>query len=513
MRYKKNQKRMLLMVVLIFGVVSFVGSANAMSFATGSDTTIDCDVTVAYSAGMRVSDQDDDKIVGNLNGDDGNRNFDQWSMYNNKVTLLADIDIRHKNMGLFIRPKAFYDHVYKTDNDNDSPGTSNVAFSHPGIPGVLPPVSPIVSESDEWADEVESAAGANAEILDLYAYANFELADRFAELRVGRQVVSWGTSFLVSGGVSSAQSYADYVAATAPGVEVKEIYLPSEIVSFSWELADGLNFATYYQWMWHKTRLPEGGHFFSTSDMLDDIEAPILASVPGLGTIAALQRGDDRDPRRGGQYGVAFTYTPPFEMLNSTEFGLYYVNYHDKLPTVRTNAAIGRYWLEYTEDIQLYGVSFDTAIGDANVAGEFSYRDDLLIGGVDGNYWQAQVSALYGRGFKPICDRIMLMGEVGCGQTIGMPVDPFAWKYVLRFGFDYYQIIRDTDLTVTLIYSDQPVGTNPLGTEGAASGSIKLDFIYKQLYKAGIAYDDRFNSRRNSSSDRDTLSMYLSYTF
>ena len=507
MRYKKNQKNILLMVVLIFGVVSFLGAANAMQFNPGKDTTVDCDVTVKYVAGWRVSDRDSnllydptnpDPSSNGINADDGNENFDQWAMINNKMTLMADIDIQHKNVGLFVRPKAFYDYVYMSDNDNDSPTTNN-AF-----------VGNKIDEADEWDDEMESVAGANVEILDLYAYANFELADRFAEIRIGRQVVSWGTSLLVSGGVSSAQSHADVVAATETGIEVKEIYLPSEILSFSWELADGFNFATYYQWMWHKNILWEAGHFFSTLDILDDIEAPFLAAP----NFPFLRRSDDDNPRRGGQYGVAFTYTPTVGMLNATEFGLYYINYHDKSPTAISDPANGTIHLAYTEDIQLYGASFDTAVGDANIAGEFTYRDDLLIDGVDGNYYQAQVSWIYKVAFKPFADSIATLGEVACGQTMGLPEDVFAWRFVTRLAFDYYQILRDLDMTVTLAYADQPTGTDsPLGDEGVASGSIKFDFIYKQVYKAGIAYEDRFNDKRNSIADRDTLSMYLSYTF
>ena len=487
------------MVILIFGLVSFLGAANAMQFNPNRDTTVDCDVTVKYSAGWRVSDQDRD-FLADVNADDGNRNFDQWAMYNNKMTLMADIDVQHKNVGLFVRPKAFYDHVYMSDNDNDR------AISNNALAGGK------IDEADEWADEVESVAGANVEILDLYAYAEFELADRFAEIRVGRQVVSWGTSLTVSGGVSSAQSHADLTAATETGVELKEIYLPSEIVSFSWEVADGLNFATYYQWMWHKNRLWEGGHFFATTDWLDDIEAPYLAEVAPNVVIPVLGRIDDCNPRRGGQYGVAFTYTPTVGLLNATEFGLYYINYHDKSPQVEIGA--GTVNLAYTEDIQLYGASFDTAFGDANIAGEFTYRDDLLIDGVDGNYYQAQVSWMYAFALKPFTDRFLTMGEIACGQTIGLPEDVFAWRYTVRVALDYYQILRDLDLTVTFNYADQPVGTDsPLGDEGVASGSIKLDFIYKQLYKAGIAYEDRFNDKRNGLADRDTLSMYLSYTF
>jgi hypothetical protein len=85
--------------------------------------------------------------------------------------------------------------------------------------------------------------------------------------------------------------------------------------------------------------------------------------------------------------------------LNSTEFGLYYINYHSRVPlfsgikgkttTVLTGGPLaalvgqtgtGTYFAEYPEDINLFGASFNTQ-GPAGIAfqGEYSYRSNIPI--------------------------------------------------------------------------------------------------------------------------------------
>ena len=528
MRYKKNGRHILILVAFIFCVVSLFGSVNAMQFNPSRDTTIDCDITVNYGAGWRVSDRDKYLVYdpndpgtnpSKINLDDGDSNFDQWDWITNKLTILADIDISHKNVGVFIRPKVFYDHVYMSDNSNDTDGSTNNAFLNPNED----------EDIDEWHEQIERIHGTNATILDLYAYANFELADRLAEIRVGRQVVSWGTSLLVSGGISSAQSHIDVAAAAAVGTEVKEIYLPSEQLYFAIDLTDDVTLSTYYQWKYNKSVLYEGGTFYATTDFVDNIRAPVLAA-PNYPYY--FWAGED-NPRRGGQYGVAITYKPAWGFLNQTEFGFYYINYHDKLPQFIADAANNAYYIDYTEDIQLYGFSFDTAIGDANVAGEFSYRDDYVFSWIsptekiEGNYYQAQLSTIYAVAFQPIADRISTIGEVACFKVIGVADkykgvdvnvdDPFCWRYVLRAGLDWYQVLTNLDVTMTLAYTQTMSGTSikNLGLyEGAEAGSIGFSFLYKNVYKASLTYEDRMNSHSTySTSDRDTIKLALSYTF
>ena len=504
LRCGKNETNILLLTVLFSCVFSFFGTSGAMQFGLGPDTSLDCDVTITYGAGFRVSDRDEDLLT--INTDDANRNFDQWDMINNKLTVFADIDLKHKNFGLFVRPKAFYDHVYMTDNANDSPETNNAL------------VGGIINSSDEWAEKIEDIHGRNAEILDLFGYLSFNLSGRDIDLRVGKQVISWGESLMISGGISSAQSPTDASAAVAVGTEVKEIYMPTESVYLQVGITPNLGLSGYYQWKWEKSRLMEGGTFFSQADMLDEIKAPSLTEVGS--SIYAIRRGEDNEARDDGQYGVALTYILPW--FNDTEVGVYYINYHSKSPLLLMGRSGGRTVLysSFIEDIKLYGASVSSIIGVANVSGEFSYRQDIGFRGSDAvgrpveeiaDYWQAQVSTIYMKALKYFAESVTLTGEVGCGKEVDREENEFAWKYAIRAGFDWYQVLPLLDITMNLAYSDVPEGTNLIGSEDTASASIGFNFTYKNKLSANITYENRL--KENAYEDRDTIALKLSYGF
>ncbi|WP_287242540.1 DUF1302 family protein, partial [Pseudoalteromonas sp.] len=109
------------------------------------------------------------------------------------------------------------------------------------------------------------------------------------------------------------------------------------------------------------------------------------------------------EPDDGGQYGLRLgMYLPE---LNDTEVALYHINYHSRRPVISgqvsnfTDAAIAadigmllttditednvtnlqaftKGQLEYPEDIKLYGLSFNTSVGETALAGEFAFRQD-----------------------------------------------------------------------------------------------------------------------------------------
>jgi hypothetical protein len=276
----------------------------------------------------------------------------------------------------------------------------------------------------------------------------------------------------------------------------------------------------YYQWKWEKTRMMEGGTFFSVLDFLDEIKAPQMLGPIGSG-LPTIARAHDHDAKDSGQYGVGLTYVLPW--LESTEAGLYYINYHDKNPTL--NIDLGylagglnppSYFLSFTEDIKLYGVSISSMVGDTNVSGEFSYRQNLGLNAanpsIKGNYWQAQASIIYTKRV-PFCDTLTLLGEVACGREIGLADDTFAWTYVIAPSLSWDQVLPYLDMKLNLAYSDTPSGTNPLGTEGVSSGSLGVDATYKLRYTVALKYENRFNTKRNPYSDRDTIAFTMSYTF
>ncbi|MDT4844186.1 hypothetical protein FQZ97_781360 [compost metagenome] len=76
--------------------------------------------------------------------------------------------------------------------------------------------------------------------------------------------------------------------------------------------------------------------------------------------------------------------------LNDTEFGAYYMNYHSRNPFINMVATTGaagpspvallnvinntHYFVDYPEDIRLYGLSVQTNVSGTSLGGELSYR-------------------------------------------------------------------------------------------------------------------------------------------
>jgi hypothetical protein len=173
------------------------------------------------------------------------------------------------------------------------------------------------------------------------------------------------------------------------------------------------------------------------------------------GVFKVASVGKDINAKNDGQFGVAFRYIA--EELNSTEFGFYFVNYHSKEPTIYAdlnqsyagldidqlaglggfasyddlvaaaaggNAAAGQVLglvngaaavdvanqvnarREYAEDIRMYGLSFNTTVGEASVFGELAYRPNLPIG-------VATTNDLLG-------DLLSQAAQLGSGQTVNI---------------------------------------------------------------------------------------------
>ena len=213
-------------------------------------------------------------LLSNINADDGNRNFQKWDMINNRVGASIDFDANYKrDFGVFVRPRGFLDFAYLHNNANNSPGPTTTA----------------PSTGDRWSATTisrtrrsRSTAGTSRS-WTLFAYGKFSPGGHDTVLRVGRQVVNWGESVFLQGGISSATSPADATQANVPGVEVKDILLPVGQVYSSFKVGGGLSVAGFYQWEWDQTRLDEAGSFFSdrrTTDAGIDAGRRVLIPTP-----------------------------------------------------------------------------------------------------------------------------------------------------------------------------------------------------------------------------------------
>lgn len=223
-------------------------------------------------------------------------------------------------------------------------------------------------------DRSEDITSLDLRLLDLYVEKGFELGGRYGQVRVGNQVLNWGESLFFFGGINYATNPVDIGRIVLPGGQIKELLLPVPMVSTSLALSDELSLEAYYQFGWKADQFPAVGTMWSTSafigpsykDALNDIFPPVL----GLPGAASEKEADDQ-----GQWGISFKYQFP---QSGTEIGAYYARYHEKFPWF--------YWTDdlrvghvYAEDIDLYGLSFNTDLGNWSLSGELSYRPNDVI--------------------------------------------------------------------------------------------------------------------------------------
>jgi len=372
------------------GLALAFNSAHAIDFS-GDNYSLRIDTTVSYSLGVRVSDRDDD-LVGkaafnpaisvlpieqqiaapgrfSVNSDDGNLNFDSGELVFNQARILSEMEFSYKNYGLFLRGNFFHD--FKLEN------------------------------KDALSGDAKKLAGQRARMLDAYAYGNFDLDGRNLTLRVGRQVVSWGESTFIPGGLSVLNPV-DVTALRSAGAELRDTFIPLGMTWASLDLTQNLSMEALYMFEWDRVEPEPAGTAFSTNDFAVDgglyamlgfglfPDDPL--NLPGCGVDpvplgcfpqGALPRSEDDRPDEGGQYGVAFRYYAPW--LNDTEFGLFYLHYHSRLPLIsgtavtNSDTSSGRYNIAYPEDIDVVALSFNTTIFDSKWAwsGEISYSPNL----------------------------------------------------------------------------------------------------------------------------------------
>ncbi|QGW78868.1 DUF1302 family protein [Pseudomonas alkylphenolica] len=445
MGYRLRQSGAVMSGVGLAGLLQLCAleGAQAVEFKVlDNQVTGSLDTTLSYGRLWRV--QGRDKSNDDINTNDGNRNFDT-GLASEVYKITSELEANYQNYGVFMRGTAFYD-TQLMDKRNDYYDNNNPSQPSQNFPN-----------DDRFTDQTRDIAGHHIEMLDAYVYGSWDVAQMPLTARLGRQVFNWGEGMFYRGGINTTNPV-DAAKFRLPGAEVKEVLMPVEAVSFNIGLTDNLTLESFYQTNWKETRIDPVGTFYSQTDLFADggntaynnFSGTALDSpVPGFGNVIGLYEGLGNDPlfrqilgstglyangvtpafgntlkvatigkdfnaRNDGQFGFAFRYIA--EELNSTEFGLYMVNYHAKEPTI--SADLGGYQgidmnaltnllsglagsqaaalagglatadvmgniqahRRYAEDIRMYGFSFNTTLGQASVFGEVAYRPNLPIG-------------------------------------------------------------------------------------------------------------------------------------
>ncbi len=597
--------------------------AYAVNFNIGEiEGQFDSSMSIGASWAMDKPDMD---LVGNANGgtgytqtgDDGRLNFKRGETFSKIFKGVHDLELRYRDSGAFIRGKYWYDFELKDESR---------LFKD-------------ISDSNRK----EAAKSSGAQILDAFLYHNYSIGDLPGTVRLGKQVVSWGESTFIGNSINAINPL-DAAAFRRPGAEIKEGLIPVNMLYVSQSLTDRLSMEAFYQLEWDQTIVDNCGTFFASNDVAADgcdnnytvlsaaqrdsiiaagvtidqlnalIGADYYAGLDDLGIIVGpegvkVPRGGDRDARDSGQYGFAFRW-----LGDVAEYGLYFMNYHSRTPTVGyknasaseiatllgllgtpspggplpsgaafsglASAALlsnGEYFLEYPEDIRLYGASFSSTLPSGTAwSGEISYRPNLpvalnstyttglLASGIGGSIGAGDVAGAIGqaglehRGYnrKEVTQiqttfthffdqvlgagRVTVVGEIGYAHVGGLEskselrygrdsiygldnarygnhgfVTANSWGYRLRAIADYNNVFAGINLKPNLSFSHDVDGYGPNGlfNEGSKAVSIGLDAEYQNTYTASLSYTDFFGGDYNTLVDRDFLAFSVGVNF
>jgi len=210
--------------------------------------------------------------------------------------------------------------------------------------------------SDGLTDEARKDMRFKARVLDLWLSKNFDVGGQRARVRVGNQVISWGESLFQPGGINTTNAL-DFNRLSQPGAQLKEAVLPAPMISIASGLGGGVNVEGYLQAAWNKSYLAPVGSYWSNSN--------------GIGKGSAAYGFNAENARNSGQWGLSMRWQPPGTSLN---LGLYALNYHDKLPSLKVDqTSFTPLWV-FPENRKLYGVSANFPLGDWAIGSELSYR-------------------------------------------------------------------------------------------------------------------------------------------
>lgn len=488
------------------------------------DVTARWDNTVRANLGMRMEKQDP-RILANPNYDESDGKFKKGDLVTQRLDLLSEFDVDYrKNFGFRVSGAAWYDHAYHDTS------------VHTSVPGYVSSY-----DDDHYSTAVSRyVRGPSGEILDAFAWWNFRIADKPADLRIGRLTNYWGEAYLLGNdAISYSQSPVDGVkAVNSPGIELKEVFLPQGQVYLKFQPTPGVALAAQSFFEWKPSRLPSGGTYFAPADFF--FEGTDRLPVDALGD--SLAHVKSQEGRRFHNWGVSAKFD--LEAIESN-LGLYYRQFDDYNPwfspaftnyvPVGSSFAPTAWRLVYPKNVSLVGASIARAVGAVSVAGEVSYRmhgalnaaelDPTTGQGPRGDTWHALINGTYLLPKTAIWDTGSLVAEMsyshlghitsnaafykGVGtaacvnpvtggqgnKSDGCSTNDYAAMAVL-FTPQYLQIAPSLDLDVPFTLNYGLLGNGPAsgsGNEGTISWSVGAKLTYEQRHEIQLLYADTYS--------------------
>lgn len=342
--------------------VGAAGSFNAFGFnfsAGQLQGAFDTDLT--YGISWRTQNPDDGPASPSDVGAYGNRTLfnDRWDIFSNVIKGSHTLELTGTDYGMLMRGNWFYD--FEMDNQPLPSAAKNRGVSH-------------------------------GDLTDAYVYKSFGASGN-VNVRAGKQVISWGESTFIQGSLSDINTV-DISKLRTPGADLKDAFTGTPALDISWTFLDNYTLEAFYLFGFDEVKADPMGAFFTGLDFIADGGGfpnatdvgpfgprPRCFSPDGLPCDILggfLTRAPDDIPSGGGQWGTALRiFLPNFG--NGGEVAFYYQNLHDHLPVFSGYVGSGKLFLDYPEDIERWGMSFNTQVLGLAVGGEYSWRRNAPV--------------------------------------------------------------------------------------------------------------------------------------
>ncbi len=394
-----------------------------------------------------------------LNKDDGNLNYDRGDIVAAMSKLSSELSLAWNEWTFKAGGTVFFDPV-NYDFDEYHPDTR---------------YQPRRTPRDA---EVRDNVGFDYTIGNLLVSGLFDVFDHEVAAAVGYQHIRWGESMLIALNSLSEINAPDARYLYQPGTQIAAVFRTTPAAVLSTSLSDTASIDLVYMLGWDGVVVPHGGSFFAPYDVFGQDYAMLTlgqfhedperrARLPGIGvdisetsvTVPVAQH--EGEPRDSGQFGAKLTW---YLADISTELSFYALNYHSRLPYLSMYATdatciqdsttdvlqavvdcrgmkltpdglepapidSARIFLDYPEDIQMVGISFNTTLGKWSLAGEASYRPNLPA--------QVQVTDVVFTALQPALPKNeIILGQGTLGQLtpqglIAAGLDPATTAAVL----------------------------------------------------------------------------------
>lgn len=380
------------------------------------------------------------------NYDNGNLNYDRGDFISGQSRIESELkgfwgDVAFKVSGI-----GFYDEVNESFDDFNPDTAFQPRFS-------------------ERAGPIKERVGADIDLLEAFVSVPFQAFGMDFNISVGEQRIRWGESTFVALGSLDQLNPPNENRLRFPGAQIASVFEPTGLAVLTTNFTPNLSAELVYQYHWERVQPTAEGSFFATNDFAGGGDYAVV----GLGQfsedpnqIGTFKTGTAQlitstsnsvpvdstrgEPSDSGQGGLRLNYYAE-DVNGGTDFGLYALNYHSRLPygsvqatdrsclrdrvdlpdggdlpgvlqpivstlentlgqqlsadgvtalvacqgfngSLTEGTGLGReplpldtlgVFLDYPEDIHLFGASFTTQFGAWSLAGEYAFRPNMPL--------------------------------------------------------------------------------------------------------------------------------------